>query len=95
MVVPEKDPVQKWADKNGVEGDMDSWCTNEVLYDAFVLAGNVRRQPVVFGGKCPPPDRHFWREKSLARPLSLVGNLCFSAGNFPHFSIFFCLGNNR
>lgn len=30
VVVPEKDPVQKWADKNDVDGDINSWCTNEV-----------------------------------------------------------------
>ncbi|RMX40434.1 hypothetical protein pdam_00009465 [Pocillopora damicornis] len=30
VVVPEKDPVEKWAEKNGVDGDMDSFCANEV-----------------------------------------------------------------
>ena len=30
VVVPEHDYVKKWAEKNNVEGEMDSWCTNEV-----------------------------------------------------------------
>lgn len=36
VVVPEKDPVQKWADKNDVHGDINSWCTNEKVKKAIL-----------------------------------------------------------
>lgn len=31
MVVPEPDPVQKWADENSVQGDISSLCDEEVF----------------------------------------------------------------
>lgn len=36
VVVPEKDPVEKWAEKNGVNGDMDSFCANEKVNKAIL-----------------------------------------------------------
>ena len=66
MVVPEKDSVQKWADKNGVEGDMDSWCTNEVLYDALNFGGKSFVAICLFSGKYPPPAHLNWRETPLS-----------------------------
>ena len=42
VVVPEKDPVEKWAEKNGVDGDMDSFCANEVICAFFLLTTSKR-----------------------------------------------------
>ena len=40
VVVPEKDPVQKWAEKNDAQGNLNSWCTNEVqIYMRSYLTG--------------------------------------------------------
>lgn len=39
VVVPELHPVEQWADKNGVQGDMESFCTNEVFFAEFDFGG--------------------------------------------------------
>jgi len=36
VVVPEEGPVKKWAEKNDVQGDMNSWCTNEKVKKAIL-----------------------------------------------------------
>ncbi|KAJ7370462.1 hypothetical protein OS493_032026 [Desmophyllum pertusum] len=43
VVVPELHPVEQWADKNGVQGDMESFCTNEkvkkTILDQMIAEG--------------------------------------------------------
>lgn len=64
MVVPEPEPVQKWADENSIQGDISSLCNDEVFIAtsclsctrcfnsklSFVPCGACTH--VFFGGKC-------------------------------------------
>ena len=67
--MPEKDPVEKWAEKNGVNGDMDSFCANEVIC-AFCLLTTSKRASSL------------WREISVVilYQLETFGNMYFPAG---------------
>lgn len=52
VVVPEKDPVENWAEKNGVDGDMDSFCANEVICSFCLLITSKRALSLLAGKKC-------------------------------------------
>ena len=74
VVVPEKDPVEKWAEKNGVDGDMDSFCANEVICAFCLLIASKRASSL-------------WREISLVilYQLETFGNMYFPAGIILNF----------
>lgn len=50
--MPEKDPVEKWAEKNGIDGDMDSFCANEVICAFCLLITSKRASSLLAGKKC-------------------------------------------
>lgn len=81
--MPEKDPVQKWADKNSVEGDMVSWCTNEVLYAVILFGGKCSVATCVFRRELSSTCAFFFCGKQLLTRLSLSREVY---GSYPPLS---------